>query len=66
MDKIDVTLDNCRACGIKKMYVYRGEDARGDIYQFDVCEKCEDLAFDIMTSKERLDSLFRWTYGNVI
>lgn len=65
-NKIDMTIDNCRACGLQKVYVYNGVDARGDIYQFDVCDKCEDLALNAMTSNERVASLFRWTYGNVI
>ena len=62
--RIDMTLDNCRVCGFKETYLYTGNDANGDVFSFDVCDVCEQKAYSIMDSKERIDSLMRWTFGD--
>jgi hypothetical protein len=62
--RVDVTLDNCRVCGLRDTFVYTGDDASGDIFSFEVCDRCEQEAYDRMNAKERVDSLMRWTFND--
>lgn len=59
---IDMTIDHCRVCGYKESYIYRGADAQGDVFKFDVCDICEQKAMNMMTERERVESLYRWTW----
>jgi hypothetical protein len=64
MRKVDLTVDRCRVCGLRDAYIYTGEDASGDVFTFDICETCEQGAHKLMTDSERLESLYRWTFGD--
>lgn len=61
---IDMTIDRCKVCGLKNTYLYQGSDASGDVFTFDVCDDCEQKAMNIMTERERVESLGRWTFGD--
>ena len=61
---IDMSIDKCRICGIKTSYVYTGNDAQGDIFEFDLCIDCEDYINQLITKSERMASLTRWTWDD--